>query len=53
MGKHLIFCLYFHFLCRCRNKQFDVHFRRIRLVLLLSKDREDAAYEGRDGWKSV
>ena len=32
--------------CRRGNKRFDVHFRRIRPVLFLSKDGKDAAYEG-------
>ena len=38
--------------CRCGNKRFDVHLRRIRAVHFLSKDGKGASFDGRDGWKS-
>ena len=34
------------------NKHFDVHLRRIKTVLFLSKDGKGASYDWRDGWKS-
>ena len=49
----MVFCLCCFLLCGRGNKHFDVHFWRIRLVLFASKDGKDAAYEGRNGWKSV
>ena len=38
-------------MCRRGNKHFDVHFRRIRLVLFPSKNGKNAACERRKGWK--
>ena len=46
-GNTLIFYIFLYSLCRRRNKHFDVRFWRIRPTLLPSKDRKDAAYEGR------
>ena len=40
-------------MCRRGNKHFDVDFWRIRLVQFSLKDGRDAAYEVRNGWKSV
>ena len=39
--------------CRCRSKHFNIHFWRIRFVLIPSKLRKDASYEGRKRWKNV
>ena len=58
LRKHFSFPIYGIFLYNCKqrcrrgNKHFDVHLWRIRIVHFLSKDGEDASYEGRDGWKS-
>ena len=43
----------YYLLCRREGNQFDVHFWRIRFVLSPSKIGKDAAFEGRNGWKSV
>ena len=47
------FGLCHYLMCRRGNNQFDVHFRRIGPVPLLSKDGEQAVREARNGWKRV
>ena len=49
----LICCLYYFLLCQRVNRHFDVHFRRNRPATFPSKICNDAACEGRNGWKSV
>ena len=44
--------LYYYLLC-WRGKHIDVHFRRIKPVLSLSKDGKDAIREGRNGRRGV
>ena len=39
--------------CRCGNKRFEIHFRRIKPVYFLSKDANDATCEEQNAWKHV
>ena len=48
-----ILSLCLHLLYRRGNNHFDVHFRRIELYFLLSKDGKDTVREGRKRRKGV
>ena len=45
-----MYCFY-HVFCVAREKHFEVHFRRFRLVYFPLKDGKDLAHEKENGWK--
>ena len=44
-----MYCFLYYICCRRGNKDFDVDFVRIKCVLILSKDKDNAGYEEGNG----